>query len=117
MRTLRLTRALVDKIPKTISDPGPIVEIAELQTDDARAEALRIVLESGPNHDDFWVFAFGSLMWKPDAILTEQRRANVNGWHRAFCLGPDTRYRGNPSAPGLMLLCEKGGECEGIAFW
>ena len=36
-RTLRLTRALVDKIPATIPDPGPVPEIADLQTDEARA--------------------------------------------------------------------------------
>tara|TARA_R110002094_G_scaffold178804_7_gene157826 strand:- start:1924 stop:2598 length:675 start_codon:yes stop_codon:yes gene_type:complete len=116
MRTLRLTRALVDKIPNTIPDPGPMAEIADLQTDEARAEVLRGVLETGPDHDACWIFAFGSLMWKPDAILHQKRRARVKGWHRAFCLGPDTRYRGNPDAPGLMLSLEQGGECDGIAF-
>jgi cation transport protein ChaC len=115
-RTLRLTRALVDKVPKTIPDPGPIAEIAELQTDDARASSLTALLASRPDQDAFWVFAFGSLMWKPDIAFHEQRRAQVKGWHRAFCLGPDTRYRGNPEYPGLMLSLDQGGVCEGVAF-
>ena len=61
MRTLSLTRALVDKIPKTIPDPGPVAEIAELQTEDARAKTLRAVPEARLDLEAFWVFAFGSL--------------------------------------------------------
>jgi len=116
MRTLCLTRALVDKIPGSIPDPGPVAEIAEYQTDEVQAETLHAVLQTRPDHDAFWIFAFGSLMWNPITTFEEQRRAHVKGWHRAFCLGPDTRYRGNPSCPGLMLSLDHGGACEGVAF-
>jgi len=115
-RTLRLTRALVDKIPATIPDPGPVPEIADLQTDEARARMTAKVLASRPEPDSFWVFAFGSLIWNPDFPYAEQRRARVPGWQRSFCMGPDRRYRGNPENPGIMLSLDTGGSCEGVVF-
>lgn len=115
-RTLRLTRELVNKIPATIPDPGPILEIAERQSDEVQTQTLQSVLETRPDPGAFWIFAFGSLMWKPDFDFVEQRRARVRGWQRSFCLGPDTRYRGNPDDPGIMLSLEPGGSCEGVAF-
>lgn len=116
MRTLRLTRDLVNKIPKSIPDPGPIAGIDEIHTEDVQADTLRTVLEGRPDQDAFWLFAFGSLMWNPESTFEEHRRARVKGWHRQFCLGPDTRYRGNPESPGLMLTLDHGGFCEGVAF-
>ena len=86
MRILRLRRALVDKIPKTIPDPGPIADIAELQTEDAQANTLRTLLETRSDHDSFWVFAFGSLMRNPDFAFQEKGRARVNVWHRPLIL-------------------------------
>jgi len=115
-RTLRLTRALVEKIPATIPDPGPMAEIADVQNEDVQRQTLRDVLATRPDPEQFWVFAFGSLMWKPDFTFREQRRARVIGWHRAFCIGPDTRYRGNPDSPGIMLSLDGGGTCDGVAF-
>lgn len=60
-----------------------------------------------------WVFAFGSILWKRRFEVAEERPARVRGWHRKFCLGPDTRYRGNPEAPGVMLSLDRGGQCVG----
>ena len=115
-RTLRLTPALVAKIPASIPDPGAIADISHLQTADIQAQTLDHVLSTRPDAGQFWVFAFGSLMWKPDFAFAERRPARAVGWHRSFCLGPDTRYRGNPKNPGIMLSLDRGGSCEGIAY-
>ncbi len=115
-RTLRLTRALVEKIPATIPDPGPMADIADLQNENVVAQTLHSVLSTRPDPDQFWLFAFGSLMWRPDFARREERRAQAIGWHRAFCIGPDTRYRGNPDCPGVMLSLDRGGTCDGVAF-
>ena len=48
--------------------------------------------------------------------MVEERAAQVRGWHRKFCLGPDTRYRGNPGAPGVMLSLDRGGQCRGMVL-
>lgn len=115
-RPLRLTRALVDKVPTEIDDPGPVAEIAELQSDAAHNARMAQILHDGPDKDAFWIFAFGSLIWQPGFEIAEQRDARLDGWHRSFCLGPDTRYRGNPDAPGIMLSLDRGGSCDGVAL-
>jgi cation transport protein ChaC len=64
---------------------------------------------------DFWVFGYGSLMWRPDFAHLEARTATVHGWHRSMCI-LSTRYRGTPDAPGLVLGLDRGGICRGMAF-
>jgi cation transport protein ChaC len=63
--------------------------------------------------DPFWVFAYGSLIWKPGFESIEHRRATAHGWHRAFCLKM-IRFRGTPDKPGLMLALARGGRCHGM---
>ena len=71
---------------------------------------------SGSARDDFWVFADGSLIWNPGFSFTEARPARAHGWHRKFCLGWMTRFRGSPDHPGLMMALDRGGSCEGMAY-
>jgi cation transport protein ChaC len=63
----------------------------------------------------FWVFAYGSLLWKPGFDFTASFPAHANGWHRAFCL-EILRWRGSPEQPGLMLALDHGGSCKGMVF-
>lgn len=66
---------------------------------------------------DLWVFAYGSLMWKPGFAYAEMRRATLPGYVRRFCLDSIT-YRGTPEFPGLVLALdeEPGASCEGVAY-
>jgi cation transport protein ChaC len=68
-----------------------------------------------PDTADFWLFAYGSLIWDPGFPFEEARPAKLMGFHRAFCLY-STRYRGTPEKPGLVLGLDKGGSCRGIAY-
>jgi glutathione-specific gamma-glutamylcyclotransferase len=61
-----------------------------------------------------WVFAYGSLIWKPALPPVEQRLCTASGWHRSFCIEM-TRWRGTPDQPGLMMALRSGGSCRGIA--
>jgi cation transport protein ChaC len=65
----------------------------------------------------FWVFGYGSLMWRPGFDAAERRIARLHGWRRGFCLR-SVMYRGTPAAPGLVLGLEpiSGGWCDGVAF-
>lgn len=68
-----------------------------------------------PPRHDFWVFAYGSLMWNPGFPHLEIRPARLIGYHRAFCLYSQ-RYRGTPERPGLVLGLDRGGSCLGRAY-
>lgn len=63
----------------------------------------------------FWVFAYGSLIWRPDFPHAERRGAIVHGWHRRLCIASH-HYRGTPERPGLVLGLDRGGTCVGVAF-
>ena len=65
--------------------------------------------------EELWLFADGSLMWKPDIEVAERRVATVKGWHRRFCLW-QWRFRGTRDCPGVMLALDRGGSCVGIAY-
>jgi cation transport protein ChaC len=62
-----------------------------------------------------WVFAYGSLIWRPGFAHAGQHRALLRGYHRSFCLWSH-RYRGTPDVPGLVLGLDRGGACHGVAF-
>src|SRR5215470_16603979 len=64
---------------------------------------------------DLWVFAYGSLMWRPAFAFAEARRARLTGYHRAFCIY-SVHHRGTPERLGLVLGLDRGGVCEGVAY-
>jgi cation transport protein ChaC len=64
---------------------------------------------------DLWVFAYGSLMWRPNFHYEEKSHAVLEGAHRALCVYSAV-HRGIYTAPGLVLGLDKGGQCEGMAF-
>jgi cation transport protein ChaC len=66
-------------------------------------------------HQEFWVFGYGSLMWRPGFPHEETQPALLRGYHRSMCI-LSIRYRGTPEKPGLVLGLEEGGECMGRAY-
>ena len=66
---------------------------------------------------EFWVFGYGSLLWKPGFAFAERQLATLQGFHRSFCMA-SVHYRGTPERPGLVLALEarEGAECRGVGF-
>jgi len=64
---------------------------------------------------DLWIFAYGSLMWRPGFEAEEVVHARLVGWRRSFCIY-SRFHRGSSRRPGLVLGLDRGGTCEGLAF-
>ena len=65
--------------------------------------------------NDFWVFGYGSLIWRPGFDYVECTKARLAGYHRALCVHSHV-HRGTPERPGLVFGLDRGGSCVGMAF-
>ncbi len=64
---------------------------------------------------DRWVFAYASLIWRPEFDAAEHRPALVRGWHRALRMRSRI-HRGTPQQPGLVFALLPGGACRGVVY-
>lgn len=112
-RTMRLTKELVARCHRAVEDPGPEPKY-DYFSDEDYAAANAAILTARPE-GPLWLFAYGSLIWKPEFPIVETRKAIANGWQRAFSLKVE-QFRGTPEQPGYMMCLDHGGTCEGLAL-
>ena len=62
-----------------------------------------------------WIFAYGSLIWRPGFSYRHRQPSVLEGWHRAFCRY-SFHHRGAPDRPGLVVGLRRGKSCVGMAY-
>jgi cation transport protein ChaC len=85
---------------KPVRDPAPMLE--------------RTLAQWGGRRD-LWIFAYASLIWRPDFEVQEHLPARVHGWHRALKMWSRIN-RGTPENPGLVFALLSGGSCHGMVL-
>ncbi len=96
-----------------VEDANRITGGPALQTDRDYTRMLDGLLKGRRRGDPVYIFAYGSLLWKPAFAAVDEQRGLLHGWHRSFCFWVDM-YRGTPARPGLMLSLDRGGCCKGM---
>ena len=112
-RRMHLTAEHVAKVNREEADEGPRPHLQQLNDADyaeLAAELVRLRRE-----DPLRVFAYGSLIWKPELEFSRGAVATLSGWHRSFCLHIE-RWRGTRATPGLMMALDRGGSCRGVLY-
>lgn len=68
-------------------------------------------------HEQIWLFGYGSLIYKADFDYLERRPASIRDWVRRFWQGSHD-HRGTPEAPGrvVTLVAEADAVCVGMAY-
>jgi cation transport protein ChaC len=109
---MSLTTELVARVHREVADEGPppgVVPMANADYEDVQARLWAGRRDAG----DIWIFAYGSLIWRPACATEDQHFATLRGWHRDFCLRI-ARFRGTRDCPGLMMALDRGGSCRGV---
>tara|TARA_B100001079_G_scaffold259865_1_gene259428 strand:- start:4 stop:573 length:570 start_codon:yes stop_codon:yes gene_type:complete len=69
------------------------------------------------DHDELWLFGYGSLIYKAGFDYIERAPATIEGWVRRYWQGSHD-HRGTPHAPGrvVTLVEAPGASCLGMAY-
>jgi glutathione-specific gamma-glutamylcyclotransferase len=113
VRRMALTAELVARVERMERNPGLNADWKAVAEDDYDGIVADLLRRHTPN--PLWLFAYGSLIWKPEFTALHHVRAIAYGWHRSFCMELKS-WRGTPEVPGLMMALERGGCCEGVAY-
>lgn len=109
-----LTPALVARVHRAIADEGPDPALT-YHSDADYAAITAEMLTRHPVGTPCWIFAYGSLIWKPEVPHVDERRGTALGFHRTFCFRV-ARFRGTRETPGLMMALDRGGQCSGMLY-
>jgi glutathione-specific gamma-glutamylcyclotransferase len=113
-RQLALTPSLVAQVHRVLEDAGPDPNVVYHTEEDYDA-VVHHLLSAHALGQDLWLFAYGSLLWKPEVDHVEERMGMAHGWHRAFRLRI-TRWRATEDQPGLMMALDRDGQCRGVLY-
>lgn len=113
-RRMALTRELVARVHRDLADEGPDPNLTYHDDADYAAITDRMLADR-PAGAACWLFAYGSLIWKPEIPHVAEMRGLARGYHRSFCFRV-TRFRATRDQPGLMMALDRGGGCGGMLY-
>lgn len=111
---MALTPALVSQVHRVLADEGPDPGLV-YHTDEDYAAIVAEMLSSHEPGQPVWIFAYGSLIWKPEIPHVAELHGIARGWHRSFCFRIH-RFRATRAQPGLMMALDRGGQCGGMLY-
>ena len=115
MRNLKLSKDHIVKVHRAVEDSGAPPGM-QLHTDTDYDDWVARMVQTHPApHFRTRLFAYGSLIWKPEIEHIGEEVGRARGWHRSFCF-KTPRFRGTPEVPGLMMALDRGGQCRGILY-
>ncbi len=74
-----------------------------------------VLAHAAATPEALWVFAYASLIWRPEFSAVDTQPAKLLGWHRALKMHSRIN-RGTPERPGLVFALLNGGTCKGLVF-
>ena len=83
-RQLSLTAGPVALVDRKEPDSGPEFGLIELSDEEFETAAHLLLSQNAGK--PFWVFSYGSLIWKPDFEHVEHVACKAFGWRRSFSL-------------------------------
>ena len=86
-------------------------------TPEEREDSLQRTLSCRRFSGTLWLFAYGSLLWRPGFHPTQRLLARLEGYRRDGCVWT-VKARGNPIHPGLGLGLRRTDQdhCQGLAL-
>ncbi len=114
-RRLSLTPDHIRRVHRLVEDTGPAPGVLQQNDADYADWVGRIIASHPAPNAPTQLFAYGSLIWKPELDHVGEQIGVARGWHRAFCLRT-SRFRGTPETPGLMMALDRGGQCKGVLY-
>lgn len=112
-RRLSLTPELVARVTHAVADAGPPPGMVLMQDADYDEWVARVLASRPAAEAPVRLFAYGSLIWKPEIPHKAEAEGTARGWHRSFCFRMP-RFRGTPERPALMMALDRGGSCRGL---
>lgn len=113
VRKMHLTADHVARVNRMEADEGPRPHLEQMTDVDYAELSVELTQELG--REPIRVFAYGSLIWKPEFEFSKHFLATLPGWHRSFCMQIE-RWRGTRDRPGLMMALDRGGSCRGVVY-
>jgi cation transport protein ChaC len=111
----RLSPDHISRVHRVVIDAGPAPGVAQQTDADYAVWVERMMRDHPAPAKPIQLFAYGSLIWKPEIEHRAERAAVAQGWHRSFCLRTH-RFRGTVDQPGLMMALDRGGQCRGVVL-